>query len=133
MHENLQRLTHALRAEKCPPGVLERVQTRITRHRASRQRISLPSTALAVSMGVLAVFLAVWVWPHRITQSLKHPNIARHADRIRVAKEAGAALGYIGTLLLNVGEQAQNALVNDAVPPLRSGLETVSKTLNQKL
>jgi len=133
MNENLQRLTRALRAERCPPRILETVQSRIAREPASAHAYRLSMAAFAVCLFALAAVLAFWAWPNRDVRSLSQTAVTNHADQVRVAQEAGAALGYIGSLLMDAGKHTQNALVNDAAPPLWSGFEAVSKTLNKKL
>ena len=133
MRQNLQRLAHALRAERCPPQLLQNVQARVGLDETSRWRWPWRRTAFAACTAALLALLAVGTWPNRIFRSPSQSALANRADQVRVAQEAGAALGYIGTLLVDAGKHAQGAILNEAVPPLRNSLEVVSKTIQSKL
>ena len=132
MDENLQRLIQELRAEKCPPRVLESVARRRARSPAPLRRLRTAGAIAAVCIAALAAVM-VWRKPNRDAVRPSQAFASNRAQQVWVAEEAVAALGFIGNVLLEAGEHTQNILLNKVVPPLRSGIEATGKTINNKL
>ena len=133
MDETLQRLIQELRAEKCPPRVLESVARRLARRPIPLRRLRTASAVTAVCMAALLAAVMVWRRPNRDAVSPSQAFAANRTQQVRVAGEAVAALGYIGNVLLEAGKHTQNILLNETVPPLRSGFEAVGKTIKNKI
>jgi hypothetical protein len=112
--------------------VVEEVQARIDRQRLPVARLGMRMgvIGLAMTLPVILAALLVWHWPSR---SPSQTARASHADQVCVAQQAGVALGYIGSVLLEAGRHSENVLLKEAVPPLRNGFEATSKILNNKL
>lgn len=132
MQHHLQRLIHELRAEKCPLDVVESAKARIGLKRRSPGVLSLATAGFAVGVVALALFLILH-WPERAPANPTYASLSKHDGHVRVAQETGLALGYIGNVLLDAGQHSQTILFEQAGPVLQNGLETVGKTLNDKL
>ncbi len=132
MDPHLQRLIRELRAERCPPRVLEKVKSRLTTGSGTFDWFRFRAVGFAACLAALLAVLLVWRWPDGDVQSPSQASLPRQTDAVQVAGEAGAALAYIGSVLLEAGKHTENVLLEDAVPPLRSGIEAVSKTLKSK-
>ncbi len=133
MHEDLQRLIQELRAEKCPPRIFEWVAQRRACRAARRSRFRMASAVAAVGLATLLAVVLVWRRSNREAVSLSQESAPNRAQQVRVAEEAVAALAYIGNVLREAGEHTQNILLNEAVPPLRSGVQAVGKTTKNKI
>jgi ferric-dicitrate binding protein FerR (iron transport regulator) len=129
MDENLQRLTRELRKETCPQRVLDEVARRISAQtrRPGRFRYGIAG-ALAGLM--LLCGLALWQWP---TGADRHQRLHQAAgskmDNAQIAEQAEGALGCIGRVLLDAGSQSEKVILQGAVPPLRSSLETAKNKI----
>jgi hypothetical protein len=133
MDPNLQRLARELRAERCPQCVLENVASRIVSKPSPVHWFQLSTVGFAVCIAALVAVLAVWRWPNREARGPSPSVTPSRADQVRVAEQAGAALGYIGTVLLDAGKRTETIVVNEVVPPLRSGFDAASKTIKNKM
>ena len=125
MDQELQKLIRQLQNQKCPPTVLDRVAKRISREKvpAGSVRSSLV-WAISISCLVLAA-AAVWQWQaRREAQFLAAEHVAR-ANRALVVQQTQEAFGYIGQALVRAAAQTENALLKEALPPLRNGFEIV--------
>jgi hypothetical protein len=133
MDQNLQRLARALRTERCPARVRDKVQQQIDRHGRPVHPIRLRAFGVALCLAAVAALGAHRYWPiGHATRPLPPPPSAQ-ADQARVAREASLALAYIGGVLLEAKEHNQTVLLNKAVPRLRSSFETASKIIQTKL
>lgn len=133
MDENLQRLARQLRMEKCPSNVLENVKSRIAQRRKPGRPLVLRSVVVAFGMTMLMAGLVVWRWPIREVQETAPAVVSQQPDRVQVVHEAGLALGYIGAVLLEAGQHTESVLLNEAVPPLRTGFEKARKTIESRM
>jgi anti-sigma factor RsiW len=133
MDENLQRLIQELRTEKCPPRVFESVAKRRARRPAPLRRLRTANAVAVVCIAALLAAILVERRPNRNAVSPTQAFASHRAQQVRVAGEAVAALDYIGNVLLEAGKHTQNILLNETVPPLRSGLEAVGKTIKNKI
>ncbi|MHC1763517.1 MAG: hypothetical protein AB9869_04305 [Verrucomicrobiia bacterium] len=79
------------------------------------------------------VGLVVWHWPNREIQETAPAVVSSRPDHTRVVHEAGVALGYIGAVLLEAGQHTESVLLNEAVPPLRTGFEKARKTIESRM
>ena len=131
MDENLQRLARGLRAERCPPHVLEKVQARISWKTRSPSRLWVTGS-FGVSALVILALLVVVGWPGRKTAAPSLSAVSTQADRVRVAEQTGAALGYVGLVLIQAGKQTKTILLNEAAPPVRRGLEAARESIKNK-
>ena len=126
MDQELQKLIAQLQDVKCPSTLLDRVTQRIAREKTPT-RLRLPSIAWAVSIAALLGGLALWQSLAR-RESLRVAAEATTAAEVRanralVAQQAQDAFGYIGQALLRAAVHTENALLEEAVPPLRNGFE----------
>jgi hypothetical protein len=113
---------------------LDNVQVQIARR--ARPVATFPrwtTPAFAAGLTALLALVAVGLWPHRGSPKLSEAVSPAHSDQVRVAEETRAALGYIGTVLLEAGKHGESALINQAGPPLRRGFEGASQTIKNKL
>lgn len=133
MHEDVQLLIRELRAEKCPPRVLESVARRRARRPTPPRRLRTASAVAAVCIVALLAAVMVWRRPNRDAVSPSQAFVSHRAQQVRVAEEAAAALGYIGNVLLEAAKHTQNTLLHEAIPPLRSGFEAAGKTIENKI
>ena len=87
MDENLQRLIQELRAEKCPPRVLESD----VRHRARRpapvRRFRTAGAVAAVCLAALLAAVTVWRSPNRDAVSPSQAFAANRAQQVRCAPD----------------------------------------------
>ena len=135
MDEQLQRLIGELRKEQCPRGVLDEVSQRVWREsRARRWRYRFAWVfASVVVIGALGMW--VWNWEgsrkgESITAELAVPV---EADRTLVLQQTQGALVFIGHALLEAAAQTENALLTEAVPPLRNGLQTAKNKVTNPI
>lgn len=136
MDDHVQRLVQALRAEKCPMRVLENVAARIAEKRRTAWKLAWMPIGFAVGLAALLAFVGIWRWPGQDTPGplqASQPSPAEQADQARVVEEAGTALAFIGSVLLEAGQQTETILLEQAVPPLRSGFENAAKTITDRL
>ena len=123
MDQKLQELIRQLQDEQCPPVVLGRVAQRIAREKP-RARSRRASLAWAVSITCLLSLVVYW-----------HGQASRHARRLAAERAAAQralvlqqtqeAFGCIGQALMRAAARTENALLKEAMPPLRNGFEIV--------
>jgi hypothetical protein len=125
--QKLQELIRQLQDEQCPPVVLGRVAQRIAREKP-RARSRRASLAWAVSIACLLSLVVYW-----------HGQASRHARRLATERAAAQALaqralvvrqtqeafGCIAQALMRAAARTENALLKEAMPPLRNGFEIV--------
>lgn len=135
MDDRLQKLTRDLRAEKCPPRVLAKVQERI----ASERRRPLFAPGFAALAGLAAVLMltaaVVFQWtkaPESSPAPIQQAQIATK-DPAKIAAEAKLSLACIGHILLKAGDHSETVLLKEAIPPLRNGFKTVQTTLKEPI
>jgi hypothetical protein len=127
MDEELQKLIRQLQDEKCPPSVLDRVAQRISRQRTPARPLR-SVLAWAVSIACLVGALALWEWQARRQAQLRTAELAAvqaRANRALVVQQTQEAVGYIGQALVRAAAHTENALLREAVPPLRNSFEIV--------
>jgi len=125
MDENLQRLARELRKEVCPQRVHDEVARRLTAQAPAPSLFRYAMPLAAASIVLLCAF-AGWRWAARENTHRQPELPAQPAlDRVKVATQVEAALGLIGTVLLDAGDHSQRAIFKEAVPPLRNSLETI--------
>ena len=131
MDDSLQRLKRELQSEKCPPDVLARVREQIARERhRPTTRLRLPALAGAAA-ALLLIALATFQWSNgRKLDPPPSPGArVAAANPTQVAEEARISLACIGHILLQAGRHSEAVIVKEALPPLRSGLQTVRTTV----
>lgn len=133
MDEHLQRLIQELRAEKCPPPVLQSVARRRARRPVSLRRLRTASAVAVVCLAALLAAVMVWRRPNHDADTPSQAFAANRAQQVRVAEQAVATLGYIGNVLLEARKHTENILLNEAIPPLRSGVKAPGKTRQNKI
>jgi hypothetical protein len=69
--------------------------------------------------------IAFWQWHAR--------REAEHAARTRVIQQTYGALAFIGQTLLEAAAHTENALLEEAVPPLRNSLETAKNKVTNPI
>jgi hypothetical protein len=124
MDPQLQRLIGELREETCPSAVLERVHDRISREgKAGRTW----RYQLGWSMAMVAAVFAIGFWQWHARQE------AQRSARTLVIQQTYGALALIGQTLLEAAAHTENALLEEAVPPLRNGLETAKNKVTNPI
>jgi hypothetical protein len=128
MDQDLQRLTHELRNERCPRRVLDEVTRQIQLQRGPRR---LGSLQIATVIVVAALLCAVVIW--RRPPAGESPQVGQQAqantDRAQVAAQAQNALGYLGAVLRDAEARTTTIVLNQAVPPVRNSLLTTKNKL----
>jgi hypothetical protein len=127
MDKELQKLIRQLQGEKCPPAVLDRVAQHISRQRTPARPLR-SVLAWAVSIACLVGVVALWQWQAHRQAQLRTAELAAaqtRANRALVVQQTQEAVGYIGQALVRAAAHTENALLKDAVPPLRNGFEIV--------
>ena len=127
MDPEMQKLIRYLQDQKCPPAVLDRVAERIPRQATPRPPLrSLLAAAILVTCVLVA--LVAWQWNvRREARLLAAEQAVIHAqtERALVVQQTQQAFAYIGGAFIRAASHTQNALLKEAVPPLRNSLETV--------
>jgi hypothetical protein len=131
MDPKLQNLIQQLQDENCPPAVLDRVAQRIASEKTRQQRAFRPGFAWAVSVICVVGLVALYEWQtHRAATLLV---AQQKAKRALVAQQTQQAFGYIGQALIRAATQTQNALLKEAMPPMRDGFETVKNKVTNPI
>jgi len=135
MDPEMQKLIRHLQDQKCPPAVLDKVDQRISRQSSSvRPFRSLLAGVTAIACILIAISL--WRWnTRREAQLLAAQRAAAQAEAERnlVAHQTQQAFGYIGSAFLRAASHTQNALLKEAVPPLRNSFETVKNKVTNPI
>ena len=133
MHDyDLQRLVRELRAETCPPGVMNRVAQRLSRETARTPQSRFP---LAWATAGLATLAAVGIWHdqvHRKAHTRVTLELAEKAqlNRARVVQQTEQSLIFVGYALHKALAHSETTISQQAVPPLRNGLQTLKSKLS---
>lgn len=135
MDDPIPRLIRELRGEACPPSVTEHVARRIARDAATRpRRPRRPAFVLAVVAASLAVIPGLPV----LRSFLSRPDTSRpvavatrpaEPDHAQIVEQTHVALALVGRFLLDAGVRAENAVLDEAVPPLLKGLHSAKTKL----
>jgi hypothetical protein len=133
MDENLQRLTRALRSERCPARALDKVQQQIAARRTPVHTFRLRAVVVALGLAAVATMILIRFWPISRPTEPVLASVPAPVDQARVAREASFAMAYVARVLLEAKEHNETVLLNEAVPRLRSGFETASKIIQTKL
>jgi hypothetical protein len=130
----MQKLIRHLQDQKCPPAVLEKVARRISRQ-SSSVRPSRSLLAGAISIACILIAISLWQWNvRRETQLLAAQRAAQaEAERTLVAQQTQEAFSYIGGAFFRAASHTQNALLKEAVPPLRNSFETVKNKVTNPI
>jgi len=133
MRENLTSLASELRKETCPPRVFAEVKRRtVAALTPGSNRVRFAICGIAAI--ILFSTLGVWRWySGRMTGTATQVSAATAGDRAEIARQTAAALELVGTTLVDAGERSGEAILNQAVPPLRNSLETASKKTIHRL
>jgi hypothetical protein len=135
MDQELQKLIRQLQQEKCPPTVLNRVAQRISREKLPKRAVG-TFFARAVSIACLLAAIPVWQWQVRRGARLATAEMAAaqaRADRAVVLQQTQEALGYIGQALVRAAAHTENALLREAVPPLRNSFEIAKSKITKPI
>jgi hypothetical protein len=135
MRPEMQNLIRHLKDQQCPPAVLDRVKERIARDAAPRNRFR---PVLAGTISIACLLLAFTLWQIHLlheAQLLAAERAAAQAraQRALVLEQTEQAVGYIGHALLRAATHTQNALLKEAVPPLRNSFETVKNKVTNPI
>lgn len=120
MDPDLKRARQLLRAERCPPEVVQRVRQTITEQR--RQALY---RRLAYACAILVALLAS-VASFKINRDHK---IAERKQKQRVAQQASLSLAYLGHHLQETGNETGEKILRGALPGLIKGFRTASKAI----
>jgi len=134
MDKELQKLIHQLQDEKCPSAVLDRVAQRISRQRAPSRSLRSILTG-AIPIACLLGALVLWQWHARREAQLAAELAAAQAraNRALIVAQTQEAFGYIGQALIRAAAHTENALLKEAVPPLRNSFETVKSKVTKPI
>lgn len=121
MPQELQKLIQQLREEKCPPAVLARVSELISPPKPRRAW----RHAWAWSLSTACVVSALIFWQWSATRKTHR--------RAEAARQTQEAFGYIGMAIMRAAAHTENALLKEAVPPLRDSFETVRNRVNKAI
>jgi len=127
MDQELQKLIRQLQDEKCPPTVLDRVAQRIGREKTPAPHLR-SALACAVSIACLLGVVSVWqTQSRRESQRVAAERVGAQAkaDRALVVQQTQEAFGCISQALLRAAVHTENALLKEAMPPLRNGFQIV--------
>ncbi|MDB6037076.1 MAG: hypothetical protein JWM99_917 [Verrucomicrobiales bacterium] len=127
MDQELQKLIHQLQAEECPRTVLNRVAQRISREKTPAHSLR-SSLACVVSIACLLGVVSVWQWQTRRESqrvAAERAGAQAKADRALVVQQTQEAFGCISHALLRAAVHTENALLKEAMPPLRNGFQIV--------
>ena len=132
MDENLPRLIRELRSETCPEDVFVEAARRISAQAPSTKRFGYGISLGFATLGLLCC-LILWRWPAAPnSQHQSRLSAPAVANRAQVARQTEAALEFIGGILVDAGDRSQRAILNQAVPPLRSSIDTArDKTISR--
>ena len=135
MDQELQKLIRQLQDKKCPPTVLDRVAQRISREKTSAGPWR---AALAWGLSIFCLLGLIGLWRGQTRREAKRVAVelatARtRANRALVVHQTQEAFGYIGQALMRAAAQTENALLKEAVPPLRNGFETVKNKVTNPI
>jgi hypothetical protein len=130
MQPNLTQLIRELKNEKCPKRVRDQVRGRISAREFSSRRLRL-AFPLAIAGVVLACGLMVWQWQARDARQARLAQLS--VERARVAHQAEDALGFVGSVLLNAGNDSGQIISDRTVPPLRNSFETAKTKITQHI
>jgi hypothetical protein len=136
MEDALQKLVRELRNERCPDAVLDRVAQQISRDTRVPRPWQRPAMWVTASVLLLAV-LTVWHWlPSRDTK-IKTAQITTaaltEADRTLVIQRTQGVLVYIGHTMIEAAAHTENAILSEAVPPLRNGFLTAKNKVTNSI
>ncbi len=144
MDDPVPRLIRELRGETCPRSVRDRVARRIARDAASaacRPRRPVFAWGLVAAL-VVAVLVAsaILLRPPRLPVPDHHRAEASSAaptpsdpDRTRVVEQTQVALALVGRFLIDAGVRAENAVLDEALPPLLRSLHSAQTKLIRPL
>jgi hypothetical protein len=129
MDEKLQQLARELRKETCPQRVLDEVARRISGQAPPPNRFRYGIAAGFAALVVLCG-LALWRWPTGAGSPRASKVTQREAiDRVQVARQVEGTFAYIGQVMVDASAHSEKVILNDAVPQLRSSLETVKNKI----
>lgn len=121
MRQELQNLIHQLQKEKCPPAVLTNVSLRVP---SRRSRIAW-RRAWVWSVSTICLVGALLLWQRTATRQSER--------RAEAARQTQEAFGYISMAIMRAATHTENALLKEAVPPLRDSFETVRNRVNKAI
>ena len=131
MQEHLPRLTRELRKETCPRRVIDEALRRIAAERPPRglSRYAIPAT-LALTGAVLLCGLLVRSRLAGNTAGQQPQWVEQQAQhRRQAARQAEAALGFIGSVVLHAVARSETVISDHALSPLHNGLGTATNNI----
>jgi hypothetical protein len=129
MQTKLTQLIRALKNEKCPQRVRERVRGRIAARESSPHRLRL---AIPVALAGVVLVCGFFVWQQQVRERARQQALAQLTlERTRVARQAEQALGFVGSMLLSAGNDSGQIISDRTVPPLRNSFEAAKNKINQ--
>ncbi len=129
MQTKLTQLIRALKNEKCPQRVRERVRGRIAARESSPRRLRLVIPAALAGVVLVCGF---FVWQQQVREHARQQALAQLTlERTRVARQAEQALGFVGSMLLSAGNDSGQIISDRTVPPLRNSFEAAKNKINQ--
>lgn len=133
MDPQLHQIIQALKSEKCPARVQEKVRFRITGE---------PSTGsplfwlkVAIPLGIFAFAVSVFMsfpWQDNSAPQSNHQvfPIAPDLESREVAQATVLSLTYTGKIILESGIEAQHQLKKSVKPPLHSSYREIQTLFN---
>lgn len=125
MPRDVSQLARELEKETCPRRVLDGVQHRIAAQKSPPARLR-PAIPFAVACMVLAFGLLIWRW-----QAGENTRQQAKLDHARITRETKDALGLLGRVLADAGNDSGRIISDRAVPPLRDCLELAKNKIIQ--
>jgi hypothetical protein len=131
MHDPLQELIQELRKKSCPPSVLERVAQRIGRAPGAPVRWWQGRTWV-IAGACLLVLVGIAAWQVSLRRDARAAAVAEaQARRDLVIRQTQGALVYIGHALIEAATHTEEAVLDEALPPLRNIFQTTKSKLTK--
>lgn len=140
MRDPLESLIDALKRERCPGSVRDRVARRVD-SATPPASVRSPRWAPRLAWGVLGVILALVLGldslrnrPSRAPDpGIGRATVPSSADRAAVVEQTQVALAIVGRVLGDAGVRTGDALMKEAVPPLIDGFLSAKQKLTPSL
>ncbi len=132
MRPDLKQLIGELKKETCPQRVLDEVQRRTAGRTSSSLRLRFAICLTAVFLVLTGGLLE---WQRQASDSRASVRLAERTalDRNRIASQAEAALGLMGSLLAQAGTDSGKIISERAATPLQNSFQTTKHKIIEPL
>ena len=127
MDTDLKRIRRLLRADRCPPEVVQRVRQTI---KAERRQVQVRRLAYACAI-LIALAASLASFHSNRDQKLAKQRKAK-ALQERITQQASLSLAYIGQQLQETGSDTGEKILRGTVPGLTKGLYSVGKAFSKE-